>query len=1032
MMNHKNKVVYYCLFFFSLLTGVSHAEDAELLFGTTGASSEPIGQVNNVTFPRAFANGVTPIVFIMPSIRNNNPNGDGPASIRLSNISRTGFSWTQAEAPLNAHTRIPSELMTNVSWIAIAPGEHQLSDGQTLFAGSAPVQRAFNMSNSDWTDVASQGNYQLSLSQIQTNANNCWLTSVSRFSSGRLLLNMDVSRVYTQSGSQRRCQPGNSATLNDERVGYLLMRVGSGIIELHHRNVRYQFGAHDTDTQNNRNRNLAQQCSQTRNFSGFSATPILVVKKNTRNGAHGGWLRRCRLTATRFSVVNDEDIYTENDRRHIRETIAFAAFEDQGATPVHHFELDYTSNPLTCRAEPVTIRACANDDCSRLYTNTVTATLTPTLNNPQGWYVNGSRTNFVTLNQGTAQVNFRNYSLGNRTIGVSNSTPALNGANSTLCRRGNGAKSVAACTLSFARSGFDFDIPDKYANQPVNATIRAVQANDTNQRCVPAFSNTTRQLSFSSRYIDPDSSDERSRISLNGALLSSPSFVNTLISIDFNAQGEAPITVNYPDAGSVELRASLVATGEEQGLDMRGSDTFVSVPVGFCIEPVNGGMCSSNDENCTAFWSAGDAFQLSIQAKAWQNNNDTDYCDNRDTHNYQQQNLAMSHQLLAPSGGAVGQLGVHDFDYAISSGAHIVNQSVSETGIFRFAVDAPPYLGSAIPINHSESRAVGRFVPARFEMTSASVMPTCQAPSKTPFSYMDQPYDAMLTLSAVNAAGEVTTNYTGNYAKASAQLFAANSGTNLSNRLTAISGRTDNLIPTDDLAWDHGVSTLALQPEIRRVASTVNNQADGSYVNVFTALSVNDNDDNLTGLAQLDFARNNVNCSLGCEAKKISAVAQDIRHGRIVLENTYGAENDVLNMPVRAEYWHNNNWQLNTDDSCTVINNADVTMASNVDNPSLGYDFNPDLSAPQSITRSVFQNQLASGKGIIHWNSTASGNNALYRGKITAPIEVPDYLKWYWRWSSPVNENLLLNPRAAAYFGQFSGHQKVIYWREVN
>ena len=137
---------------------------------------------------------------------------------------------------------------------------------------------------------------------------------------------MDVSRVHTGSVGSRRCQPGNRSTLLDESVGYLLMRNGSGTIELNHRNVRYHFGIHNTDpaAAANVSRTLAQQCNSTRNLNGFNSAPILVAKKITRNGGHGSWLRRCRLSRTNFSAVNDEDIYTGNDRTHLNETIAFA------------------------------------------------------------------------------------------------------------------------------------------------------------------------------------------------------------------------------------------------------------------------------------------------------------------------------------------------------------------------------------------------------------------------------------------------------------------------------------------------------------------------------------------------------------------------------------------------------------------------------------------------------------------------------------------------------------------------------------
>lgn len=40
-----------------------------------------------------------------------------------------------------------------------------------------------------------------------------------------------------------------------------------------------------------------------------------MAGKSSRNGSDGGWLRRCTLTSTLVSVVNDEDTYQDTDRR---------------------------------------------------------------------------------------------------------------------------------------------------------------------------------------------------------------------------------------------------------------------------------------------------------------------------------------------------------------------------------------------------------------------------------------------------------------------------------------------------------------------------------------------------------------------------------------------------------------------------------------------------------------------------------------------------------------------------------------------
>lgn len=44
---------------------------------------------------------------------------------------------------------------------------------------------------------------------------------------------------------------------------------------------------------------------------------------------------------------------------------------------VDHFELQYSGQPLTCNPEEITIKACANPDCSLLITEQVAVSLLP-------------------------------------------------------------------------------------------------------------------------------------------------------------------------------------------------------------------------------------------------------------------------------------------------------------------------------------------------------------------------------------------------------------------------------------------------------------------------------------------------------------------------------------------------------------------------------------------------------------------------------------------------------------------------------
>ncbi|PTA49082.1 hypothetical protein C9I43_18820, partial [Shewanella morhuae] len=131
--------------------------------------------------------------------------------------------------------------MQEVHWIAVTPGNYTLSDGTPLRAGSININSAFGMNNNGWTNVSLDNNYSVVLNQIQTNNNNCWLTSVIEPASGGLKINMDVSQVYKKSNSPQ-CQPANIKDLVNESVAYLALPVAKGIINLNGADVRYQFG----------------------------------------------------------------------------------------------------------------------------------------------------------------------------------------------------------------------------------------------------------------------------------------------------------------------------------------------------------------------------------------------------------------------------------------------------------------------------------------------------------------------------------------------------------------------------------------------------------------------------------------------------------------------------------------------------------------------------------------------------------------------------------------------------------------------
>ncbi|MGI1987674.1 DUF6701 domain-containing protein [Shewanella glacialipiscicola] len=1263
-------------------------EDTEIVNGVSLQLNYGKATTASVTFERAFPTGVKPLVFLMPTISTANTNNDVPSSTFITSISSTGFTWRQAQP---SGTNNPASNMQEVHWIAVTPGNYTLSDGTPLRAGSININSAFGMNNNGWANISLDNNYSVVLNQIQTNNNNCWLTSVTEPASRGLKINMDVSQVYKKSNSPQ-CQPANIKDLVNESVAYLALPIAKGIINLNGADVRYQFGTAMTHSGGGSTKTLAEQCAYNTGLIGFTNPPTLVAGKNSHNGSDGGWLRRCNLSATQVSMVNDEDTYQSNDRSHASENYGFVAFEkaapvlqcfndqfsqsplssdwvvstssgtftpsivgnrlrlteaksnqstastyqrlfpaannlveiqfdhyayggngadgmsvvlsDAAITPqpgafggplgygykpgisgfaggwlgvgideygnfsgeggstnigqrrqsvavrgsgvgtsgyrylrgtcsngttntgsnclspavdgnnvspahrykitidsqlssqsvvkierntgsgfvtlipafnavaesgqaavpsdfllsltgstggsnnnheidnvqicalksnpigaqIDHFEFDHTGQGLTCNTQTVTIRACANANCSQLFTEPLSATLLPDSINDGVW-VGGNQ---VSFSGGTTQLQLRRNTPGVVTLGVKGSNPTTKPLSKTLCRIGSGELSGSNCSLAFADSGFIFDVPDKLANKPVDVLVKAVKKSDVTQQCIPSFQDKTKSLSFWSDYVEPSAPILSKAITVNGASISGVSSAPTPFSLTFDTKGEATISVNYPDAGKLQLDAKYTGTGDEQGLVMAGADPFVSVPAGLCIKPVDANAsCASASMACNVYRKAGQSFGMTVQAMAWERDSDTDFCTgNLSTPNFSDKTMTLASKVVAPAiaiGGRDGALGVASYSHIANSTNinTILNQTISEVGVFQLTAKASSnYLGAAsslnIPLGYSAN--IGRFVPDRFLVSEAFVSPACDS-----FSYMDQSFPMSMTLSALNIAGDITQNYFAPFSFATAKLVGENinNGIDLQSRLSTL--------PIISTSWIKGVASLdnSYRANFSRVTPNVltNLYQDGPFELLDIGVQVLDNDPHPNGInsyvASPDMdAATTGNCA-NCTAKKITT--QKLRHGRVVMDNTYGPETEILRMPTRAEYWNGSSWVLNSDDSCTVVN---ASLASQTDDINLGYSFEPDLVAGQSIERSGSMPKFQAGQFDLIWRAvTTSG--ALYRGQVTAPLDVPSWLEWYWNWND-ITPTITVDPRASAYFGRYRGHDRIIYWREVD
>jgi MSHA biogenesis protein MshQ len=678
---------------------------------------------------------------------------------------------------------------------------------------------------------------------------------------------------------------------------------------------------------------------------------------------------------------------------------------------IDHFQLAHSGQALTCNPETVTVKACADAACTTLITDPVTATLSLTPTSASNGWIGG---NTVTFSGGSTTVQLRNNTTTAVTIGVSGSTPTTKPFSTTLCKAGAGTPSAAACTLNFTDSGFFFDVPDTYSNQPQTVTIKAVKKSDVTKQCVPGFASQTKSVKFWSSYISPASNPYNSNMSVNNSVLGTSQGAATPVSLAFDAQGQSTITVNYPDAGKVQLDARYDGTGSEAGLVMLGADQFVARPVGLCITPPQG-VCAAGDSSCPVFKKAGETFQVDIKAMAWESANDGDICaGNQTTPNFVLSGIGLGSTLVAPNPGTNAVLGTTTYNHvAATNSINSINQTVSEVGVFRMTATPPANGYFTYTIPSAQSQPVGRFIPADFNLASGDIVPACNA-----FSYMGQPFGVALDVRARNLSGGQTQNYAGLFAKGSAYLSVANNkdGKSLSARLRSLSA----------LPWVNGRSAFTGNSEFVRLSDT---QQDGPYTSLLFGLYMKDNDGDKTLIASPDF--NDAvtgNCSgAGCNARLIDSVPMQVYFGRLLAGTGAGLASAPLAVPLQMQYYAAGNWQLNKLDQCTQFSLANQGFTFL--NPGQTFDAaSRDLSLGGNRKIRLGLGSAAPGGE----SAQAKDGEILFQfAKPDISVRIPYKVDLSKQPSRPLWLSDPVTLQGEAIFGSSRGNDRIIYRREV-
>ena len=143
----------------------------------------------------------------------------------------------------------------------------------------------------------------------------------------------------------------------------------------------------------------------------------------------------------------------------------------------------------------------------------------------------------------------------------------------------------------------------------------------------------------------------------------------------------------------------------------------------------------------------------------------------------------------------------------------------------------------------------------------------------------------------------------------------------------------------------------------------------------------------------------------------ISPIAIQQRYGRWALDNAFGPETTPLSIPQRVEFWDGVSFEVNTVDSCTTYDASNMTLATSLSTSASGADTLSDGEA-----------SLASAISL-----SAPGENST--GTVDLIYQSDTWLRFDWDNNATTADE---NPSATATFGQYRGHDRIIYWREVS
>ncbi|WP_064601779.1 DUF6701 domain-containing protein [Photobacterium sp. J15] len=984
-------------------------------------------KATTVVFEKPFPLGKTPLVFLAPTINASTPDQDGPSTLRLTNITNVGFTVEQKEPYAPPSHKTPSQLMSNIDYVAVLPGKTTLSNNHELYAGTVMLrnstedkvlQGARNGSPKEqrgWRTVdfpSGQFSQKPTLMlELQSQGNARWLTVAG---------NEVTQNGFKVALEQSEVRGGNADL--PETIAYLATLPGTGEFELFGRTVGYDF-QHARSGFIEQAQNFKVRCEETTDFkyTKFTTAPVMVVGKLSRTGSNGGWIRRCHRDSKRMSIVMDEDQDFDEERSHKPEDVSYMAFSIDSNEKQPSFEFGpYPNSALTCTPVSFTVNVVDEDNnpitdyVGQIGLATTTGNGDWVLETGNGSFVSGNVDSgnasyqFVEQDQGSATFTLSYLHVGNVAVILSNSSGEELNRTNEVTFKAEGLKLVRKGSFPYGRKS-------AIANKPITYQLSAVTEDPTAKgQCKPieAFAN-EKDITFRFDYQNPSTGNVIPTINGNNLKLSA----DTTLAMTFT-KGVADFAFNYADAGAIQLTVKQAEDVVEPDDPSKNwlAQHVINVSPWLVVTNVAGNKYGTAADTDKAFKAAGSPFNVTYKAVKWERSkSDSSGLPTSDpTHIVVTPGFkgtfsaAAKAQNITPGSGVAGTL-VFPGSLSYSSGQSptAVQASYGEVGSFKLGgIAANNYLISGNSVPFYTYGNIGRFYPKNLSVSAMKPINSCSV-----FNYFGNNNSTIgFTLTAKNEQGQTTKNY--DFMKGY-KAVAVDKDFNLNGEDSDDGNALKDQIKRSSSAfsWAQGVMTTSWYYQV------IKHAAPHIPYNSFVLSLEGKGPDNVP-LSPL----NENPGEPGGSAHSATKLAGDLifRWGRVRLTDAYGPEIAPISAPFFVEYYASpDSFVISEDDQCTNIALSDFIFKEGTDKSA--------LPVGKGTTKVTFD-ALTSGEGALNFTAPGSGN----QGVLTPELDLNKAGYPWLRVDQTGNGVFDDNEKAQIQFGLYRGSDRIIWWREKN